>query len=176
MAQGQTTRNNLSLRNTEDVQGAFREVKRWADRLPLGAAGFLAWDNANQGVGAGAAPTCRLNTLLQNRERWRLTDNSFKVPPGLSGVYVLNTMLYWAVGAVAISVSIAVNGVAVVQVVDPTAQLSNNCAATVLLQEDDVITVQISNDSAGTITITSFSGGSFTPKVPFLSAWRISLL
>lgn len=186
MAQGQTTRNNLSLRNTEDVQGAFREIKRWGDRLPLGSAGFHVYSTVNQGpLATGSNTSLNFNTTLtisgysQDKERWKPsgTVNSFTVPPGLSGVYVMAAAEYHSNVVANMFLSINVNGVAVSAAQYGPVAVDVAVANTVYpLHEQDVLTVNLLNASGANQTVTAGGGVVNVPLRPFFSAWRISLL
>lgn len=186
MAQGQTTRNNMSLRNPEDVPGSLREIKRWADRLPLGATGFSVYSDANQNVANGGAQA-KLNfnltagtTRKRDFERWKAPGviTTFTVPPGLSGIYVLSAGIYYAANIGDIYLAIAVNNIAVIADSGPQAVVNRRfCTGLAYLEEGDTIYAGVVNLSAtNPIVITAYAGDINTPVVPFLSAWRISLL
>lgn len=185
MAQGQTTRNNLSLRNSDDVPGSLREIKRWADRLPIGSAGFHVYSTVNQGpLGAGTNTslnfnsTLRIRTQFQDKERWKApgTISSFIVPPGLSGVYVMNATEYH-VNVVAMFLTINVNGIAVSPgEYGATPADVGKATATYPLYEGDILTVNLFNASGAGQTVTAGGGTINIPVRPFFSAWRISLL
>lgn len=179
MAQGQTTRNNLSMRNPDDVGSSLREIKRWADRLPLAAAGFHA-RTLGEGIGAGVGASLTFSIADLDKERWKSkagNQTTFTVPPGLSGVYVLNAAVWWNANVADIHLMILVNNVAVgVNHHATTATDRATCSATVSLQDGDVLALRVLNASAGVITITNYAGDVNKPVFSFFNAWRISLL
>lgn len=188
MAQGQTTRNNMSLRNLDDVPGSLREIKRWGDRLPIGATGFHVFSTANQNVANGGAQA-KLNfdsvagptQRPRDFERWKprgVVTNTFTVPPGLSGMYVVSAGIYYAASIGAIYLAIAVNNIAVIADSGPNAVVDRRfCTGTAYMEEGDTIYAGVVNLSAtNPIVVTAYPGDVNTPMVPFLSAWRISLL
>lgn len=184
MAQGQTTRNNLSMRNPADIEGSLREIKRWADRIPIGSSGFHAYSTTNQVIGAGAGANLTFDTMVRNKEGWKppgATFTSFVVPRGLSGVYSLNAEAYWGPGSFpAVLLIIQVNGLSIVNSPNwgaaGAAAEEVAVAITYPLKERDIITLRVLNASGIGVTSTNFTGNVNLPPSPFLSAWRISLL
>lgn len=185
MAQGQATRAALSLRNTDDVQGAFREIKRWGDRLPIGATGFHVIQVANaQTINAGTSAKINFDTVVvkRDKERWKqgagVAQSLYTVPPGLSGIYVIATDVFWGV-PLDVLLTIQVNGVSVVQSSRVTGGATADRASLCYpqpLEDGDVISVLVNNLSGANLTIGLVSESAFAPNLPFLAAWRISLL
>lgn len=161
-----------------------REIKRWGDRLPLGSAGFHVYATANQIINAGATAlvnfdsTATIGSYKLDRERWKPpgTVNTLIVPPGLSGVYVMNYAGYHAAAA-SVFTTINVNGVGAGQpLIVGLAEDRSACFATYILRERDVLSVSFFNNSGGNLTQTVVAGNTVNPYMPFFSAWRISLL
>lgn len=198
MAQGQTTRNNLSMRNPDDVPGALREVKRWADRLPLGSAGFHVYQSAaipqvliagnvipiNFDKTNGDGTTALDRSPRLDRERWKPsgTVSSLTVPAGLSGVYLLSGGIYLDLGVTHMIAAIRVNGLAVT-----SSEYDGGGAASGTLDrmfpsvgwplyERDVLELVCFNGSGGNRNTLPTTFTVLGPRGPFLSAWRISLL
>lgn len=152
MAQGQTTRNNLSLRNTEDVQAAFREIKRWGDRLPLASAGFrVQHATTTQNLPANTLTAIDFITVAQNRERWisQVSPyNIFYVPPGLSGLYLLIFDCVISVADLNCRAQIHVNGIRVT--VEPMTNQFTTTMGVEWLSEGDFISACVHNFNPAT--------------------------
>ena len=179
MAQGQTTRNVLPISDATDTETALREVKRWADRLPLGAAGFQVYSTSNQVIPAGILSAISMGLVVYNKEKWLDPSNTaqFIVPTGLSGVYALHGEAYWAVNVSPVFVIIQVNGLSIAQGVVVAGNTDRNCATAVWpLKERDIVNLAVFNVTAAPITVTAAGGDTVSYHLPFLSAWRISLL
>lgn len=177
MAQGINSRTRLGL-SGGDIDTMKRELQRWGSGLPFGAAGFHVKHSANQAVGAGATGTLTFDTVVQDREKWATAATTqFVVPPGLSGVYILNAGILLAAALVGQWLTIEVNGVSIGAAATNGVVTDHVVASGVAyLKEKDIITCQLFNQAGVISTSTTFGGNNLFPAAPFLSAWRISLL
>ena len=157
-----------------------RQLMRWANGLPFGRAGFhVTRTTDDAAIANAAAGTITFNNLVDDAENWwapgASTQQTFTVPAGLSGVYHLESLVYAGGFASFWQLVLSVNGAAV------TRSGSSNdgfraISATVPLNDGDTISVILVNFSGGAITPTAIAAGALEAAVPYLIAYRISLL
>jgi len=181
MAQGITNRLRLALPITGDGTEARRSLMRWANGLPFAAVGFhFARTSDDSAIADTSSANITFNSVSDDKEGWwtpgASTQATFTVPPGLSGIFHLEGLIYVGASPAAWQISIRVNGNAVASSDFSHATDRRNASATVALQEGDSISLSLVNFSGGNITPTHTAADTNTPETPMFRGYRISLL
>lgn len=164
----------------DDVKQNIRDIRDWANHLPLGGFGCVLKRSTNDAAVANGANTAiTFDTAVRDRENWwkRGSSNTLYVPRGGEGVYVLQGQVVLTAAALgAWYVSITVNGTAVAHGMgNATLDRVPDVSAFVPLSVGDAIQLLVVNRSGAAITPLAFPNATAaTPFMPSLHVWRLT--
>lgn len=181
-----TLGDNAPMRDAADaINGLQNDLTRWADALPFGAFGFRA-SRTNNGanIANGAFATLTFNKMDEDAEGWGKEAKTggnqaqFYCPAGGSGLYLLDSMVYWGAASAGI--------VLIPRVLTPAgtyrpyqhgASTDRSTVTTLIrLNEGDAVEMHVANFSGGIRTPTYKATSAVDPTMPYVTAYRIMLL